>query len=115
MGSSGHPICPWGHPILTSWRAGAPSLQDEIGEIPLELQPKLLRGLPERELERLGSSRILRSDARLIAATNCDLEGMVVEKKFPADLYHRLNVFPVFIAPLREPQQDTRKLVRHFT
>jgi formate hydrogenlyase transcriptional activator len=115
MGSSGHPICPWGHPILTSWHAGAPSLRDEIGEIPLEASAQTAARLPERELERLGSSRTLRSDARLIAATNCDLEGMVVEKKFPADLYHRLNVFPVFIPPLREPQQDIPKLIRHFT
>jgi formate hydrogenlyase transcriptional activator len=70
--------------------------------------------LPERELERLGSSRTLRSDARLIAATNCDLEGMVVEKKFPRRSLPPV-VFPVFIPPLREPQQDIPKLVRHFT
>jgi formate hydrogenlyase transcriptional activator len=88
---------------------------DEIGEIPLELQPKPLRVLPEREFERRGSSRTHRSDARLIAATKRDLDGMVVEKKFPADLYHRWNVFPVFIARLREPQQDTTLFVSHFT
>src|SRR6201998_4544131 len=88
---------------------------DEIGEIPLELQTKLLRVLQEREFERLGSSRTLRTDARLIAATNRNLEVMVSEQKFRSDLFFRLNVFPVLVPPLRDREGDIPLLVGHFT
>jgi formate hydrogenlyase transcriptional activator len=87
---------------------------DEIGEIPLELQPKLLRVLQEREFERLGDSRTLKSNARVIAATNRDLEALVNEQKFRLDLYYRLNVFPVRVSALRERPEDIPLLVRHF-
>jgi formate hydrogenlyase transcriptional activator len=87
---------------------------DEIGETPLELQPKLLRVLQEREFERLGNSRTLRTDARLVAATNVNLQEMVDTKRFRADLFYRLNVFPIVIPPLRERPEDIPVLVRYF-
>jgi len=87
---------------------------DEIGEVPLDLQTKLLRVLQEREFERLGNTRTLRTDARLIAATNRDLSAMVEEQKFRSDLFYRLNVFPIRVPPLRERADDIPILVRHF-
>jgi transcriptional regulator with GAF, ATPase, and Fis domain len=87
---------------------------DEIGEMPVDLQPKLLRALQEREFERLGGTRPISVNVRLVAATNRDLGKMVAEKTFRADLYYRLKVFPIFSPPLRHRAGDIPVLVRHF-
>jgi len=87
---------------------------DEIGDMPLELQPKLLRVLQEQRFERLGGNQSIQVNMRVIAATNQDLWGMVQERKFRADLYYRLNVFPITLPPLRERREDIQLLVAHF-
>ena len=87
---------------------------DEIGDLPLELQPKLLRALQEKQFERLGGGRTFQVDVRVVAATNQDLWRMVQERKFRADLYYRLNVFPITLPPLREREDDIPLLIEHF-
>jgi formate hydrogenlyase transcriptional activator len=87
---------------------------DEVGDISPELQPKLLRALQEQAFERLGSTRTVRVDVRLVAATNHDLAQMVADRRFRNDLYYRLNVFPIVVPPLRERREDIPMLVRHF-
>src|SRR5262249_3951935 len=93
---------------------GTPVL-DEAGDIPPELQPRLLRGLQEREFERLGSTRTQRVDVRIVAATNRDFECMVEEGSFRGDLFYRLNVYPIAVPPLRERVDDIPALAQHFT
>ncbi len=87
---------------------------DEVGDIPLDIQAKLLRALQEKEFERLGSSRTITSDARIVAATNRDLKKMVAAGEFRRDLYYRLNVFPISVPPLRERREDIPLLVQYF-
>ena len=87
---------------------------DEIGELPIELQPKLLRAIQEQEFDRLGSSQTTRVDVRIVAATNQNLEQMVAEQRFRMDLYYRLNVFPIWLPPLRERASDIPLLIDHF-
>ena len=87
---------------------------DEVGDLPLELQAKLLRVLQDGEFERVGGTQTLKADVRLIAATNRDLERAVAEERFRADLYYRLNVFPIVLPPLRKRLQDVPRLARHF-
>jgi formate hydrogenlyase transcriptional activator len=87
---------------------------DEVGDIPIEVQPKLLRALQEREFERLGSTHTRRVNIRLVAATNRDLEEMIADREFRSDLYYRLHVFPIRIPPLRERKEDIPQLVSYF-
>ncbi|OAN11319.1 hypothetical protein A3K86_20420 [Photobacterium jeanii] len=88
---------------------------DEVGDMPIDLQPKVLRVLQEKEVERIGRHELIPVDVRIIAATNCDLLEMVRNKEFRSDLYYRLNVFPILLPPLRERREDIPLLAKHFT
>ena len=94
---------------------GSTLMLDEVGDIPLELQPKLLRVLQSREIERLGGHKVISVDVRLVAATNRNLQEMVLDGTFRDDLFYRLNVFPIAIPPLRERREDIPLLAKHFT
>jgi formate hydrogenlyase transcriptional activator len=100
--------------LLESWSCSSVPKLTGLGEIPLELQPKLLRVLQEREFGRLGSKYTLRTDARLIAATSRDLAVMMAQQKFRSNRFYRLSVFPLRVLPLRERPADIPLLVRHF-
>ncbi len=89
-------------------------LLDEIGEVPLEMQPKLLRVLQDQEFERLGGTKTIRVDTRVLAASNRDLPRAIRENEFRSDLYYRLNVFPIHLPPLRERREDIPLLIRYF-
>jgi transcriptional regulator with PAS, ATPase and Fis domain len=89
-------------------------LLDEIGEMSLELQAKLLRVIQHKEVNRIGGSKPIQTDVRILSATHCELKELVRQNKFREDLYYRLNVFPIFIPPLRERPEDVALLVRHF-
>ena len=96
------------------WRTAAPLFLDEIGDLPLDVQVNLLRVIQNSEFERVGGNQTIYSDFRLITATNHNLESLVKEKKFREDLYFRLNVFPIFVPPLRDRKEDIPLLVHHF-
>src|SRR5207244_10327252 len=96
--------------LVTGVQTCALPILDEVGDIPIEIQPKLLRALQEREFERLGSTHTRRANIRLVAATNRDLEQMIAAREFRSDLYYRLHVFPIRIPPLLQRKEDIPQL-----